>query len=242
MKKCVAMVLVLLLIMSIAACGKNEKDSSEKKGEEKPTEAAKEISPTEEAPDPTISVTPTEEPTTSPTPTEEPTPSPTPTEEPTPSPTQAVNLTTGYENGKVTIVLTTGRIVTCDIAGEWRVDDGRVFGVHDESEYLGLINESVSFDFESETGVWDMWGSVFFMCSENDPSDPDYVSIDEWIDNNYKEKGEYKGWITMNQGSDYPNYCAIKAVSNVEVFITSRVGTYEALKFVIDSISNLNAE
>ena len=240
MKKHIALFLVLIMVLVVAACGK-ENDSSDK-NETKPTDGVEVVTPTEEMSTTPTLVLPTEEPSPSPTPTEEPTPSPTPTEEPTPSPTQAVNLTTGYENGKVTIVLTTGRIVTCDIAGEWRVDDGRVFGVHEESEYLGLINESVSFDFESETGVWDMWGSVFFMCSENDPSDPDYVSIDEWIDNNYKEKGEYKGWITMNQGSDYPNYCAIKAVNNVEVFITSRVGTYEALKFVIDSISNLNAE
>lgn len=242
MKKCVAMVLVLLLIMSIAACGKNEKDSSAKKGEEKPTEAAKEISPTEEASDPTISVTPTEEPTPSPTPTEEPTPSPTPTDEPTPSPTQAVNVTKGYADGKVTIVLEGGRIMTCDIAGDWRLDDGKVFGVHDETYMLGLINESVSFKIESESGIWDMWGSVFFMCSENDPDDPDYVSIDDWIDKNYKDKGEYKGWITMNQGKDYSGFCAIKAVGNVEVFISTRIGTYDALKFVIDCIANLKVE
>ena len=88
-----------------------------------------------------------------------------------------------------------------------------------------------------------MWGSLLFMCADNSPEDPDYQSIDDWVDKNYRDKGEYKGWITMNQSNDsYPNYCAAKEINNIVVLVSSRAGTYEALAYAIDCISNLKVE
>jgi|GEM_PF-2654959 Predicted solute binding protein len=246
MKKYLALFILLLLTLSIAACGKNDEAApSDKK---KDNNAISETTPTQEA-SVTSAVSPTEKP--APTPTEKPVPTPTvtsspspsPTEAPTPTPTEAVKAVSGYENGKVMIALSSGGALTCDIVGEWRLDDGRVFGGPEETDCLGLINESIRFDIIGTLGPDYEWGSLFFLCADNSPENLGYQSIDDWLDKNYRDKGEYKGWITMNQSNDsYPNYCAVKEINNIAVLVSSRAGTYEALAYAIDCISNLKVE
>lgn len=226
MKRIVALILLLMMVLPITACGKDDdkKDSDTK--DSKPTEQQNPTKGEDKPEDPT----PTQAET--PTLTVTPTPTVTLTEAPTPTPTQAAIITTGFENGRASIVLSCGKVLSCDVTGEWswEPEDKEKFGLDDDM--LLIWDRTISFkDRFSDNLTW--YGSIMLSGYDLTGFDPeDLIQIES----------EYKGWSLCSVKDESAGYLAENTINNVIVLVSTIDGNRESVKYAIDHISNLKVE